>query len=255
MPQVVFRETRTGSVEELYLPDAHTLVMPGVIWGHAGQLFTPAYWAAQAWLSPDSSETTSFRLGETIQEEIAACVLGGYGMPAELGLAAFSRLRQLGLFEGTPSETDLYTALSTPFLINGRSRHYRFIKQRSRTLSAVLYGIAEGGFPDLDQRACRNWLLQFPGIGLKTASWITRNWFASNVVAVLDVHIYRAGVIAGVFRHSDSVIKDYLSMEARFLGFAQQINVPPSLLDGIMWQHMRDAGHIAHSLFRRCVFL
>lgn len=174
-------------------------------------------------------------------------------MPAELGLAAFSRLRQSGLLSGAPSEDELVDVLRTPFLINGRKRHYRFVRQRSRTLSAVLCAVRNSTMPGTDERECRTWLLQFSGIGLKTGSWITRNWFSSNVVAVLDVHIYRAGVIAGVFRLSDSIARDYLSMEERFLIFAQRIDVPPSILDGLMWQHMRDSGRIAHSAFRYCV--
>ena len=45
--------------------------------------------------------------------------------------------------------------------------------------------------------ALRDWLLAIPGIGPKTASWIVRNRTGSSAVAIIDVHILRAGTSAG----------------------------------------------------------
>jgi thermostable 8-oxoguanine DNA glycosylase len=230
------------------IPAPDTFVLPGVYWGRVDQLFTPAYWAIQAWLDPDPVEPTYYRLGSTLQEEIAACVLGGYGMPAELGLAAFQRLCHLGLLTQEPAEAMILEALRAPFVINGRSRYYRFPKQRARTLCQVLHAAFNEDIPSTDHDF-RSWVLRFSGIGLKTASWITRNWFGSQQVAILDIHIYRAGVIAGIFHRTDSVVKHYLAMEQRFLAFAKAIGAAPSALDALMWRQMREARHLTHILF------
>ncbi|MGY3221470.1 thermostable 8-oxoguanine DNA glycosylase [Bradyrhizobium sp. USDA 4512] len=84
--------------------------------------------------------------------------------------------------------------------------------------------------------------MKIPGVGPKTASWITRNWLGSDEVAILDIHIIRAGVLIGLFGRQQSVPRDYDVMEARFLAFAAALNVRPSLLDAVMWREMRKLG-------------
>ncbi|MDZ3993341.1 hypothetical protein PspTeo4_24872 [Pseudomonas sp. Teo4] len=49
------------------------------------------------------------------------------------------------------------------------------------------------GRPLHSGRALRDWLLELPGIGYKTASWVARNWLDADDVAILDIHILRAG--------------------------------------------------------------
>ena len=66
------------------------------------------------------------RLGRNLAEEVTARLLGGFGMKAEIGLAAFTRLRDRGLLEGTPSVWELECALAEPFSIRGLSQRYRF---------------------------------------------------------------------------------------------------------------------------------
>lgn len=240
---------------ETSISDPGATVMPGVVWGRADTLFTPAYWATQARLLEASTQNVccSTRLGKTLQEEIAACILGGYGMPAELGLAAFYHLREQGLLTEippAPCADVLYEALCAPLHVSGRRVQYRFAYQRSRYLNFALVALLDDGVPEVEGQGFRNWLTRFPGIGPKTASWITRNWFGSDEVAILDIHIYRAGVIAGLFRTTDSVTRDYFSMESRFLEFAHNIGVRPSMLDALMWQHMRQAGWLGRFLFQ-----
>src|SRR2546429_8375948 len=104
-----------GAVKRLSLPDHYDTVLPGVTWGHYYATFTPAFWATQAWLDREDKLYSHFRIGETLPEEIAACLLGGYGIPAEVGLAAFHRVRNDGLLVGGPPSTErLYQVLSTP---------------------------------------------------------------------------------------------------------------------------------------------
>src|SRR5260370_26788798 len=73
-------------------------IMPGVLWGSRDVLFTPAFWLGQYWMREDSSlQSRPHSLGQTLEEEVVACLLGGYGIPAEVGLAAFERLKSRGL--------------------------------------------------------------------------------------------------------------------------------------------------------------
>lgn len=86
-----------GIVSELSIPAPDALVLPSIPWGAFDDLLTPAYWKGQAWQHEHFGTYRSLRLGQTLTEELAACLLGGYGMKAELGLAAFERLREQGL--------------------------------------------------------------------------------------------------------------------------------------------------------------
>jgi thermostable 8-oxoguanine DNA glycosylase len=92
---------------------------------------------------------------------------------------------------------------------------------------------------DLSDMELRELLIGMPGIGYKTASWVVRNHRTSREVAVLDVHIIHAGRILGLFRNNETPIRDYLSLESRFVDLAMELDVPTWLLDAVMWQHMR----------------
>ena len=81
--------------------------------------------------------------------------------------------------------------------------------------------------------------MELPGIGPKTASWIVRNWLGSDDVAILDVHVLRAGILMGLFPEDCRLPKDYEVLEKKFLDFARAIQVRASLLDAIMWRDMR----------------
>ena len=87
-------------------------------------------------------------------------------------------------------------------------------------------------------RELRQWLVQLPGIGFKTASWVVRNWLDADDVAILDIHILRAGALASFFDESLTVERNYLELEEQFLLFAQAIGVRPSELDSVMWFEM-----------------
>src|ERR1044072_5804200 len=91
-----------GKVKRLFLPDYDEQVLPGVKWGHHYAIFTPAFWTTVAWLDEVDEEYSAFRIGKTLEEEVAACLLGGYGIPAEIGLAAFYHVRDCGLLTGDP---------------------------------------------------------------------------------------------------------------------------------------------------------
>src|SRR6185436_19848337 len=83
-----------------------------------------------------------------------------------------------------------------------------------------------------------NWLLDIPGVGYKTASWIARNWLNSDDVAILDIHIQRAGRLVGLFPDELTVQKHYLKLEALFLEFSRTLGVKASELDAVIWMEM-----------------
>ena len=229
----------TGTVRELPLPPAESDVLPGIRWGSFDELLTPAYWKGQAWQHQELGTYDDLRLGRSLPEELAACVLGGYGMPAELGLAAYRRVRNRGLLDGAPSSSDLEHALSEPFVsARGNIRHYRFPRQKARYLSACLEAIEHMDPPGSDI-ALRNLLMGLPGIGPKTASWIVRNHRGSDEVAIIDIHILRAGRHIGLFSATRGPHRHYLELETAFLEFARAIGVRSSFLDALIWDYMR----------------
>jgi thermostable 8-oxoguanine DNA glycosylase len=244
--------TFEGSTEKLILPDPDDYVMDGVRWGDNYALFTPSFWTTLAWLDKHDNDYESYRLGQTLEEEVAACLLGGYGIPAEVGWAAFYRIRDMGLLnDSCPSDETLYGALTEPLDVNGRNVRYRFARQKSKYLSSALAKFREGTPPTHDDLVLRNWLMELEGIGPKTASWITRNWLQSDRVAIIDIHIHRAGILMGLYDLKESPAKNYFAMESKFLNFAERIQVKASVLDALIWQQMKDAGSIALELVRK----
>jgi thermostable 8-oxoguanine DNA glycosylase len=227
-----------GSVRKLDLPSPNAYVLPGIRWGMFDDLMTPAYWRGQAWQHGRLGTYDDLRLGRSLVEEVAACLLGGYGMPADVALAAYWRLRENGMLERNACSAEIEESLSTPFIINGRTKRYRFARQKARYLNACLEQLPAFAISD-DDRSFRDDLAQLPGIGLKTASWIVRNIRSSNAVAILDVHILRAGRHIGLFPEAWVPERHYRELEKRFIMFANAIDVAPPMLDGLMWDYMR----------------
>lgn len=220
------------------LPSPDDEVLPGVPWGRFDVLFTPAFWAGRAWLSMIDGEQRFHRLGRTLREEAAACLLGGFGIPSEVGLSAFARLRDRGLLDREPTVEELTSALREPLQVGSRLLRYRFASQKAVYLAGLLRRIDTIPLPT-DDVAFRDCLAQLPGIGLKTASWITRNMRDSDAVAILDVHVCRACTVAGVFEPDAKLPGAYRRLEERYLAFAAAISVRASVLDSLIWQHMR----------------
>lgn len=227
-----------STVVQIELPSADVTVLPGVSWGSVEAFPTPAYWTYQVLARRVVGGPARHRLGACLAEEVAACLLGGHGIPANIGLAAFHRLRTLHAFNQPLPESELLTMLQHPLEVNGRSVHYRFARQKAAYLSAALNRLASSTPPTQTGRALRDWLLDLPGIGLKTASWIARNWLDADDVAILDIHILRAGTLGGFLNAELKVERDYLEIEAQFLKFAKAIGVRASELDAVIWHEM-----------------
>jgi thermostable 8-oxoguanine DNA glycosylase len=220
------------------LPDPDIEALPGILWGRFDQLLTAAYWKGQADQACLLGLHGRLRLGSDLREEAAACLLGGYGMKGELGVLAFRRLRDKGLLQRETCAEEFETNLAEPFLMNGAAVRYRFPRQKSRYLERMMVIFSDFDEPD-DDVTLRDSLTAIPGVGLKTASWVVRNHRSSDAVAVLDIHITRACEHLGVFPAHSEPQKSYFDLETRFLRFAKAIDVPASILDAVMWRHMR----------------
>ncbi|MEQ8749015.1 MAG: hypothetical protein RIC52_04490 [Amphiplicatus sp.] len=216
-------------------------ILPGVTYGRPEWVPSPAFWAALvAQEGPDGDAYVS-PPGTPLIEDVAFCILGGYGVKMEVNRAAFKRISESGMLnEGwEPKSEDIEALLRIPLDVAGRKVRYRFPRQKALRLAEAIRRVRE--FPPFsdDARACRDALMALPGVGPKTASWIVRNWRGSNEVAILDIHVMRAGQIIGLFPQDARLPRDYGVLESRFLEFAEALDVPASLLDAIMWREMR----------------
>lgn len=225
-------------VVEVELPEPTHEVLPGLSWGAIEAFPTPAYWAYQVFARRILSGAPHHRLGRTLAEEVAACVLGGHGIQSQVGIAAFRHLRRLGLLDGAPAEDAIRQALFEPIAVGGRNVRYRFAAKKSAYLARALGVLATETPPDNDGLTLRNWLLRLDGVGYKTASWIARNWLDADNVAILDVHVVRAGRLGGFLDERLDVARNYIALEEQFLGFSNAIGVRASELDAVIWQEM-----------------
>ena len=128
---------------------------------------------------------------------------------------------------------------------DGTMKRYRFYNQKSKYIYRFLHRNDLSYIPSDDDISFRNWLLTVDGIGFKTASWITRNWLQSENVAILDIHILRAGKIAGFFGETGDVAKKYHNLENNYIDFCKALEVLPSNMDAIIWNYMKKTNKLA----------
>jgi hypothetical protein len=206
-----------------------------VWWGQPWQLGSAAYWTASAtaWTC-----APNYRRGLDLRDEVVACLLGGYGVRSAVADAAWERLRQSDvLARGVPPsrrQSRLLALLSKPLPVNGRLMRYRFARQRALRIAEALARL-DVAQPPKRAQPLRRWLTHLPGVGLKTASWIVRNHLGSDEVAIIDVHLTRAGVVAGVFDPAWTPARNYELMEEAFLGWAMFGGVSAAHLDACIW--------------------
>lgn len=228
-------------IRKVELPHQDEEILPGIRWGSLDQVGTPAFWAAMAWNSPNAAHGFIVTSG-TLAEEIGFCLLGGHGVTAELAGSAYEHLREAGVFniDHLVSAERVEYLLTQPLQIGGRPIRYRFPRQRATRIAIAMREIADNPPAESDHVAFRKRLLDLPGIGPKTASWITRNWLGSDDVAILDIHVIRACLMMGVFDDPIRLPRDYNSLEERFLDFSRRLGIRPAILDAIIWKEMRD---------------
>jgi thermostable 8-oxoguanine DNA glycosylase len=247
----IFYYLKDDEMVQREVPSPEETVVPQVVWGRPDVLFTPAYWMTQYWMREGELPQRSHAIGQTIEEEVVACLLGGHGVPAEIGIAAFERLRTRGLISAQAHTVDTFsTNLREPLTVSGRKVTYRFWAQKAKYLAIALQTIKEQPMPRESARQMRLYLMRLPGVGPKTASWIVRNWLNSNDVAILDIHVIRAGQLMNLFSTSERVETHYFEMEQRFLHLASAIGIPPSDLDALIWSEMRRTPRIVAKAFK-----
>lgn len=247
--QQILKLVAGDSVERMELPAPSTRVLGDIRWGRFDNLFTPAFWVSRIWIDGPMARANipNYKLGTSLKEEVVACMLGGYGMPAEIGLAAFERFKDRRLIRASVTETELYAALIEPLNVDGKTVRYRYPRQKAGFIAAALKRLGVETAP-ADELEFRDWLVTFKGIGPKTASWITRNWLESDRVAILDVHLHRAGLLIGLFEPDETIAKHYQQMEGKLVKFASAIGVRLSELDDLVWRYMKNLNRHAIGL-------
>jgi N-glycosylase/DNA lyase len=245
---VIFTESGGITVE---LPAPHRKVLDHVLWGEIAAFPSPAYWKYRVLSQRIRGTSLQYRLGETFLEEVCACILGGYGIPAAVGVTAFLHLKGYGIFGGKAyTETEIAALLGLPLECGGKSVRYRFAAQKSKYIAKIISSLRTETPTFESGIALRNWLVCLPGIGLKTASWVARNWLDADDVAILDIHILRAGRICGFFKPEMTVQNDYFDLERQFLEFSQGLGVRASELDAVMWYEMMSAPKTIHAILK-----
>ena len=244
-----------GTVKLFHLPAPSQQIIKGIKWGRCDQTFTPAFWKAQTLIRPCGS--IEYKWGNSLKDEIVACILGGYGITAEMSEAAFRALKSNQALSVTGA-TDLcgynriVKTLTNKIDVNGKSVHYRFARQRAKRIFLALVKLQTETAPANDI-AFRDWILSFNGIGAKTASWITRNWFGSDNVAIIDIHVFRACTIMGLFKGNEIPSRDYAKLESKLVSFARAMNVKLSEMDVIIWDQMRNMKDYAIASFNQAI--
>lgn len=225
-------------------------------WGKPWQMGSAAFWIHLA----QERKEISYRLADSFTGEVVACMLGGAGVPGDVSTAAYRALREAGLFVDSwpPTKSQIEEVLNQPMQVPGRRRpiRYRFWRQRSARIAAALSWLrACAGNPAVDPRQAdtatdmRDRLLVLAGVGPKTASWIVRNHLGSDEVAIIDIHIARAGVSAGIFCPHWQLPIDYSLFESAFLSWASAGKVRASVLDAVIWRTLADMGGAADLIF------
>ena len=235
------------------LPDATEQILSGVTWGESWRTFTPAYWVAQMWMSGiDQKPVSPFSATGTLEDEITFCLLGGFGITAELAAAAFDACSAAGLVSDRCADAAAWSSvLRQPLDQGGRTVRYRYPNQKAVYLASAMRALLQGRIDTSSGKALRDSLLGIQGIGPKTAGWIARNVLDTDDVAILDIHIVRAGQLCNLYSFEQKVERDYFAMEARFLALCQGLGVRPAMLDCIIWTEMRELGPVVHQALDR----
>lgn len=251
MTQIAYIQSGDASIQ-LELPAEQDEILPGLKWGSVTGFPTLAYWIYRIYERRIEQRVLQYRLGRTLLEEVGACLLGGHGIPASMGLAAFEHLKGRGAFNGeVHPEAKIHHWLSEPIMHNSKPAKYRFARQKASYLASAISYLSSSEVPQTGGKDLRDCLLSVRGIGPKTASWIARNWLDADDVAILDIHIYRAGLLAGFFNAEMTVENHYFELEDRFLEVAKALNVSAAELDAVIWYEMQQSPSVQRLLLER----
>jgi N-glycosylase/DNA lyase len=188
--------------------------------------------------------------------ELSSCILSSQ-VPYALAIAAADAIDAERVFSDSPCEGNflaqrLVQVLSTPLVVDGRSRAYRFPVIRARQLAATHAAITKeacslralvDGFSNAVE--ARTWMVKHaPGIGPKQASMFLRNIGMSYDLAILDRHVLNYMSVLGIYRGSTASIgglRQYCQHESVLRDHARAFSCPVGLLDWAIWIVMRVA--------------
>ena len=210
-----------------------------VPWGRFDAFGTAAYWVNQAARGQYSARLVRSCHRADLLSETVFCLLGGFGVTAESATAAHRAVRQLLAARPLPTAEEISNVLLRP-MSNGLGR-YRFPHQRGERIAAALRKLRTEA-PPSDPQDLREYLLNFGGIGPKTAAWIVRNVTDSARVAIVDIWLDRALTHVGVFRPEWDLATHYYRYEEAFLQYAARGDVLPGALDLCVWEQARSVG-------------
>ncbi len=218
-------------------------IMPGIRYGRADELLSPAYWQLRC-ATADIDDIDFVNQHGSLAEEIGFCLLGGFGVTLEVATAFYEKLKHEGVFlpDAKHREADILKMLIEPAMVKGRPHRYRFPNQRARRIHKAMAAQSTMNFETSDAVKFRDQIQSLDGVGPKTASWIARNWLDTDMIAILDIHVLRAGWTIKLFERNCSLPKDYTALERQFLVFADELQVRASVLDAVMWFDMRNFG-------------
>lgn len=244
-----------GTVKAVELPSSDYEVVDGVPFGFPHVPFTPAYWLAQAHEHAIAGkELSNYPHRPDLASTAVYCLLGGHGITAEMATAAHAECLRVNLIDERCTRASTWQrALERPLIVGGRQIHYRFPHQKAIYSAKLMHRLTSSCPPIHCGIELRNWFLDSPGVGYKTAGWIVRNFMNESEVAIIDIHLYRAMILCGVFPIGVSLARHYLSMEKRFLNFCRALGVHASDFDLVIWKQMREFGRIAVKEFHSTI--
>lgn len=113
-------------------------IVPGVFFGRPEWVPSPAFWLSLAsgeWSDGDRYVSPS---GSPLADDVAFCILGGYGVKMEVNQAAWGRLKSAGALDGQVDAETIEALLLEPLDVERRRVRYRFPKQRAARLAEAL---------------------------------------------------------------------------------------------------------------------
>src|SRR5262245_55830359 len=100
-------------------PPPNVEVIPGVKWGLPEWVPSAAYWAVMGALAQEEDGFVSRE--STLKEQVGFCLLGGFGITAEINHAIYDRLEREGVFMPgvVTSATAIQRLLTEPVEVSG----------------------------------------------------------------------------------------------------------------------------------------
>ena len=210
-----------------------------VKWGSYDVFGTAAFWVDQTVRGRYADRVAAMASRSDIESEIIYCLLGGFGVTAELAHAAHQVVLAVLAAEPEATAERIEERLRQP--LPGGYGCYRFPRQRAARIASALKQV-RADTPPSDPHELRRYLLYLHAVGPKTAAWIVRNVTGSADMAIIDIWLIRAMAWIGIFRPEWRVERHYDKFEAAFLQYAAHGNVEPGALDLCIWEESRIVG-------------